>query len=251
MLSELSDGVMFSKLDANSGFWQVKLDPKCKLLTTFVTPWGRFCFKRMPFGISSAPEYFQRTMERILKGLEGVICLMDDILVYGKNADEHWFRLSKVLKRVEKSGMTLRKEKCEFGCSEIKFLGHLVSGVGIKPDPDKVKDVIYMMPPTTKTEARRFTGMVNYLMKFSSKLADLCVPIHEVSGQKAEWFWGPDQQEAFANVKEEIAKAPVLCTFDLKAKHRVSADASKNALGAVLLQFNERGEWQPVEYAYD
>jgi len=96
MLSELSEGVMFSKLDANSGFWQVKLDSKCKLLTTFVTPWGRFCFNRMPFGISSAPEYFQRAMENILKGLKGVVCFMDDILVHGRSASEHWERLNKV-----------------------------------------------------------------------------------------------------------------------------------------------------------
>ena len=249
MLSDLKEGVMFSKLDANSGFWQVKLDPKSKLLTTFVTPWGRFCFKRMPFGISSAPEYFQRAMEKILKGLDGVICLMDDILVYGKNANEHWYRLSKVLKRIEKSGVTLSKEKCEFGTSEVKFLGHVVSSVGIKPDPDKIKAIVDMKPPSTKTEARRFTGMVNYLMKFSSKLAELCSPIHEVTGNKSEWFWGPVQQDAFEQVKQEISDTPVLCTFDLNASHRVSADASKYAIGAVLLQNNGDDEWQPVEYA--
>ena len=200
MLSDLSKGVMFSKLDANSGFWQVILDPKCKLLTTFVTPWGRFCFKRMPFGISSAPEYFQRTMEKILHGLEGVICLMDDILVYGKTAEEHWKRLKRVLKRIEKSGVTLRKEKCEFGSSEIKFLGHIVSGKGVKPDPEKVKAIMTMKPPSNKTEARRFTGMVNYLMKFSKRLAELCVPIYAVSGTKSEWIWGPDQKQAFENI---------------------------------------------------
>ena len=249
MLSKLAEGTLFSKLDANSGFWQVKLDPRCKLLTTFVTPWGRYCFNRMPFGITSAPEFYQRTMEKILDGLDGVICLMDDILVYGQDANEHWTRLRSVLERIEKSGMTLRKEKCEFACTEVKFLGHIVSGRGFKPDPDKVKAINDMKPPTSKTEARRFTGMVNYLMKFSSKLAGLCAPIYAVSGSKSEWFWGPDQKEAFEMVKEEITKSPVLCKFDLRAKHRVSADSSKSALGAVLLQLNEKSEWQPVEFA--
>lgn len=249
MLSKLSEGVMFSKLDANSGFWQVKLDKKCKELTTFVTPWGRFCFNRMPFGISSAPEYFQRVMEKILHGLEGIICLMDDILVYGKNAVEHWNRLHKVLERIEKSGMTLRKEKCEFGCHEVKFLGHLVSGTGIKPDPNKVEAIVKMLPPTCKKEGRRFTGLVNYLMKFSNKLSSLCKPIYEICGSKSEWYWGPDQQQAFEAVKKEISKSPILCIFDMKAKHRVSADASKDALGAVLLQNNSKSQWQPVEYA--
>jgi len=112
MLASLGKGKVFSKLDANSGFWQVVLDEKSRLLTTFITPWGRFCFRRMPFGISSAPEYFQREMERILKGSEGVVCLMDDILVFGEDDRQHWSRLREVLKKVEQSGMTLKKEKC-------------------------------------------------------------------------------------------------------------------------------------------
>lgn len=249
MLSLLSTGTMFSKLDANSGFWQVKLDDKSKLLTTFVTPWGRFCFRRMPFGISSAPEFFQRAMEKILVGLDGVICLMDDILVYGKTASDHWDKLYKVMDRIEKSGMTLKKEKCEFGCTEIKFLGHLVSRDGIQPDPDKIKAIMKINPPNSKREARRFTGMVNYVSKFSDKIAGICRPIYAVSGTKSQWFWGADQQSAFDEVKRELSKAPILCVFDLNKKHRVSADASRNALGAVLLQLNNSNHWQPVEYA--
>ena len=123
LLATLSSASVFSKLDANSGFWQVKLDPESRLLTTFITPWGRFCFRVMPFGISSAPEYFQRAMARILDGLEGVACMMDDVLVYGRSEAEHWSRLRKVLQRVANAGMTLRKDKCEFGVKEVKFLG--------------------------------------------------------------------------------------------------------------------------------
>ncbi|XP_067936936.1 uncharacterized protein [Watersipora subatra] len=91
--------------------------------------------------------------------------------------------------------------------------------------------------------------MVNYLMQLSRKLAEICTPIYKVSGSKSEWYWGPDQHQAFEDVKKEMSKKPVLCTFDLRAKHRVSADASKNALGAVLLQLADENEWQPVEYA--
>ena len=89
MLATLSAGRVFSKLDANSGFWQVKLHPDSRRLTTFITPWGRYCFKRMPFGISSAPEFFQCAMEKILAGLPGVVCLMDDVLVFGRDENEH------------------------------------------------------------------------------------------------------------------------------------------------------------------
>ena len=97
MLSRLANGTVFSKLDANSGFWQVILSPACRLYTTFITPWGRFCFKRMPFGISSAPEFYQRAMEKMLDGLEGVVCYMDDVLVYGKDTAQHWKRNHRVI----------------------------------------------------------------------------------------------------------------------------------------------------------
>ena len=90
MLSQLSTGKLFSKLDANSGFWQIVLAPESRALTTFLTPWGRFQFRRFPFGLSSAPEIFQRSIEKILGGLEGVVCMMDDVLVFGTDADEHW-----------------------------------------------------------------------------------------------------------------------------------------------------------------
>jgi predicted aspartyl protease len=150
MLSHLSEGRVFSKLDANSGFWQVKLERESRLYTTFVTPWGRYCFKRMPFGISSAPEFFQREMEKILDGLEGVLCFMDDVLVFGKNEEQHWYRLRKVLSRIKNSGVTLKREKCEFGRDCIKFLGHVVRGDGIRPDPEKIKVISEMLPPPQK-----------------------------------------------------------------------------------------------------
>jgi hypothetical protein len=243
MLSRLSGGRVFSKLDANSGFWQVPLDPECKLLTTFITPWGRFCFRRMPFGISSAPEFFQRAMEKVLSGLSGVICLMDDILVYGKDADQHWSRLRRVLSRIRKAGMTLKKEKCEFGRGTVKFLGHVVSSAGVAADPEKIRAIKELQPPNTRKEARRFLGMINYLGKFRSKLSGLCVPIQAVVGKNSDWQWQLDQQAAFDAIKKEISSTPVLCPFDLERRHRVSSDASKSALGAVLLQLSESGCW--------
>ena len=248
MLSQLSTGQLFTKLDANSGFWQIILEEESQLLTTFLTPRGRFCYNRMPFGISSAPEFFQKSMEKILHGLEGVICMMDDILIFGKNSKEHWKRVRLVLERIRDSGMTLKKEKCQFGMTEVKFLGHLVSVQGIKPDPDKVTAIMALTPPTCKREARSLMGMVNYLNKFSKKLAEISGPIYAVTGA-SDFVWGPDQDAAFLLIKHEISKAPVLCAFNVHCKHRVSADSSRQALGAVLLQLNADDEWQPVEFA--
>lgn len=248
MMSQLSTSQMFSKIDANSGFWQIRLSPESRSLTTFLTPWGRFRFLRLPFGISSAPEIFQRTMEKILQDLKGVICMMDDVLVFGNTPDEHWQRLKLVLERIESYGMTLKKEKCEFGVTEVKFLGHIVSPAGVQIDLDKAKTISAISPPSTKKETKRFLGMVNYLNKFSSKLAELCSPLYEITGT-SPFFWGPDQQSAFEKIKVELANSPVLCAFDVTCKHKVSADSSRTALGAVLLQHTSEGLWQPVEYA--
>ena len=113
-LAQLYDAMVFSKLDANSGFWQIPLAKQSQQLMTFVTPFGRYHFTKLPFGISSTPEYFQKRMTSILSGLEGVQCLMDDVLMYGKEEEEHDKRLHKALERIRAAGATLNPGKCEF-----------------------------------------------------------------------------------------------------------------------------------------
>ena len=132
-----------------------------------MTPFGRFAFRRLPFGISSAPEHFQKRMQRILEGLNGVVCEMDDILVFGENQKQHDERLLEVLHRLEKSGLTLNPDKCVISVSSVKFIGHIVGEDGISADPLKVKAIVEMEKPTNITELRRFLGMANQLSKFT------------------------------------------------------------------------------------
>ena len=138
-LGSLTEGSVFSKLDANSGFHQIVLNPESAKLTTFITPFGRYMFKRLPFGISSAPEYFQKRMDKELSGLEGVKCRMDDILVMRRDQAEHDQRLKQVLDRLVERKLTLNLEKCLFSQSRLQYLGQIIDSEGIRKDPSKVK----------------------------------------------------------------------------------------------------------------
>ena len=122
---------MFSKLDANSGFWQIPLAKSSRPLTSLITPFGRYQFNKLPFGISSEPEHLQKRMTAILSGIEGVVCQIDNVLVFGKDQTEHNTWLTAVLKRIEASGAMLNPEKCEFSRKTLKFLGHIVDGDGV------------------------------------------------------------------------------------------------------------------------
>ena len=115
LLADVQGATYFSKLDANSGFHQVPRDSESQLLTTFITPSGRYCYNRLPFGISSPPEHFQKRMASLLNGCKGVICMMDDILVFGSTPEEHNDRLDANLDRLATAGITLNRAKCVFG----------------------------------------------------------------------------------------------------------------------------------------
>ena len=136
-LTQLSGATIFSKLDANSGFWQIPLEKDSLLLTTFITPLGRYCFNKLPFGISSALELFEKRICEILHGLGRILCLMDDVLVFGHNREEHNTQLIAALERIEAAGVKLNTNKCEFAKDHLKFLGHIISKDGIRADPAK------------------------------------------------------------------------------------------------------------------
>ena len=248
-LAQLAGAKIFSKLDANSGFWQIPLAKESRLLTTFVTPYGRYCFNKLLFGICSAPEHFQRRMSEVLAGLEGVLCLMDDVLVFGKSAEEHDTRLLAVLQRIQQAGVTLNPDKCEFNKTSLIFLGHLLDHRGVQGDPQKTSAILKMDPPTSVAELRRSWGWLINLENSQGTWQNSLSPyIRELLSKKRAWQWGPQQDQAFAKVKKELAKPTVLVLYDPAAETKISADASSYGLGAVLMQ-KEDTQWKPVAYA--
>lgn len=208
-LAQLEGAAIFSKLDATSGFWQIPLHKDSEPLKMFITPFGRYCFRRLPFGISSAPEHFQLRISQIISGITGVLCHADDILVFGKDKKEHDGRLCEVLKKFEKVGLTLN-DKCVFAVKRVKFLGHTISTQGIEADQDKIQAFLHMPEPQNIEGVRRFMGMVNYVGKFSHHLPTLTKPLRDLLRNDSIWAWDAQQKEAFAKVKEELSSPAIL-----------------------------------------
>ena len=248
LLASIQGAKFFSKMDANSGFHQIPLDEASRCLTTFITPLGRYCYCRLPFGISSAPEYFQKRMTEILDGLNGVLCMIDDVLVYGATQEEHDRRLLASLEQIQKAGITLNRAKCQFGVTCIHFCGYVIDSSGIRPNPAKVEALTHMPTCQSVADVRRFLGMANQLGRFSPSLAALSQPLRELLVKTNDWCWGIAQQQAFDRIKAELSSSPVLALYNPNYDTCVSSDASSFGLGAVIRQKQPSGEWQPVAY---
>ena len=137
VVTRMPNAKVFSVLDASSGFWQIELDPESAKLCTFNTPFGRYMFKRLPFGLTCSQDIFQRVMSEMMEDIEGVEVVVDDILIWGENDDQHDSRLAKVVERAKHRNLKLNKEKCQIKKVEIPYLGHILSKEGLKPHPKK------------------------------------------------------------------------------------------------------------------
>lgn len=246
--SNMANAKFFSKLDASSGFWQIPLDEESAKLCTFNTPHGRYCFLRLPFGISSAPEVFHRTVVQLFEGLDGVKSIHDDIIVWGETETEHDERLRQTLMKAKEVGLKLNLNKCRFRVRDLTFFGDRISDQGIQPDPDKIRAINEMLRPTSKSELQRYLGMVNYLGRFVPCLSAKTKALRSLLEEKNEWQWQSEHEKEWRELNEILTTEPVLQFFDSTRRIKISSDASKDGLGAVLLQEFDEG-WKPVAYA--
>ena len=170
---------------------------------TFITPFGRYCFRRLPFGITSAPEYFQKRMNGMLDGLPGVLYMMDDIILFGDFREEHDARAKAGLKRLEENRVTLNSGKCDFAKSNVSYIGHMCLSQGIEADLANVQAIMEMEQPTDVGDIRRFISKTNQLGKISPKLATITKPLRDLLSKQNQWTWGQSQAHAFEEVKRE------------------------------------------------
>ena len=179
-----------SKIDANSGFWTLPMDPDSQLLTMFNTPWGRFCFLKMPFGLNQSQYFFQFWMDAYFGDLnEGTQVIADDVKIHGSDEATHDKCLIQVLNQCRKVGLKLNAEKCIFKAESIPFFGHIISRDGIKPDPKKMDAIRTMMMPMSKLELQGFLGLCNYLAIYMPSLSAVLQPLCELTKKDTNFQW--------------------------------------------------------------
>lgn len=240
VVSRLSGSTVFTKLDLESGFWQVPVAERDQEKTAFTVPDGAFQFNRMPFGLSGAPSTFQRLMDSVLAELKWKDCLvyMDDVLIFGADVEEHNQRLDRVLCALEEAKLTLNLEKSLFGSSSITYLGHCIDKNGVSPDPQKLEAIEKFPKPTTLTQLRAFLGLASYYRRFISGFASIAQPLHNLlkKGSNVTEDWSDIHEQAMQELKKRLTSAPVLAFDDGKSDLRLYTDASSQGIGAVLTQ---------------
>ncbi|UYV79824.1 K02A2.6-like [Cordylochernes scorpioides] len=231
----LGQGEIFLKLDLSSAYLQLEVATSTQpFYLTINTHKGLFRFRRMPFGLANAPSYFQSVMDRVLAGIEGVICYIDDVLIATVSVEKHLAVLKTVFLRLEKYNIKLKKDKCKFVQREIEYLGHLIKEDGIRPLDHKVQALQKAKSLKNISELRSFLGLVNYYGKCIPNLPDLLRPLHELLHKKNCWSWTKECEEAIEKCKSSITSERVLDPYDTTLPLFLATDASQIVIGAVL-----------------
>jgi hypothetical protein len=248
LFSQLAGGKVFSKLDLQHAYQQIELDENSKTFTTINTHKGLFQYNRLPFGISSAPAIFQRTIETVLAGIPKIAIYLDDILVTGVDDTDHFQTLDNVLTRLNSAGLSLKQSKCKFGLTSIEYLGHIIDKDGIHPSPSKVEAIKDAPTPKNVTELKAFLGLINYYNKFMSNLSCVLSPLYRLLRKDSKWKWSKEQTQAFEKAKQLLQSSSVLTHFDPSKELIISADASAYGIGAVLSHKIDGDKEKPITF---
>ena len=249
LYAKLSGGQLFSKLDLSNAYQQLPLDEASQKLTTINTPKGLFMYTRLPFGVSTAPGIFQRTLETLLQEIPKTAVYLDDILVSGSTPEEHHKNLNDVLTKLQKSGLRLKRSKCLFYQKSVTYLGHVIDGEGVHPTPSKLQSIEEAPAPTCVSELRSYLGMLNYYNKFIPNSSTVLKPLYDLLQHNVKWSWTEVQSNAFKLSKKLLQSSTLLVHYNPELKLLLECDASPTGLGVVLSHELENGEQKPIAFA--
>ena len=239
----------FSTLDLISGYWQFLMDPESQLFTSFITHKGTFMFLRMPFGLCNAGASFQRAMEEVCQDLPNSMAYIDDVITASEGFNNHLKDLKSVFQRLRTAKLKIKPSKCKFGCSEIKFLGFIVSRAGIKVCQSRSESIKNYPRPKNAKAIQRFIGLINYYRKFIKDFSIIASPLTQLTRKNVPFTWTNKCDEAFEKLKECLLSPPILIYPDHTKRFKITTDASNIGLGAILSQEDDEGVDRVVAYA--
>ena len=234
--ARLKGSKVYSGFDARSGYHHMELSAKARPKSAFVTPTDKYEFTRCPFGLTQAPAYFQRLINKVLADLDFAFGYLDDILIYSPDVPTHLVHMRQLFQRLREADLKLNREKCNFFKSHIQYLGHLISGEGIKPLPEKLESIKEMPPPTTPKEVKQFLGLIGYYRKFVPRFADVARPLTNLTRLDQPFEWSDKCQASFELLKEALIKEPILRFPDPNKPYTLYTDTSKYTWSCVLTQ---------------
>eukprot|EP00079_Xenopus_tropicalis_P016020 XP_004914327.1 PREDICTED: uncharacterized protein K02A2.6-like [Xenopus tropicalis] len=249
LFASLAGGKRFSKLDLSQAYLQIPVHENSRKYLTITTHKGMFVYNRLPFGITSAPSIFQRAMEQVLQGLPSVHCFLDDILITGRDDAHHLSNLEAVLNRLEKCGLRVKREKCEFFKNSLEYLGHMIDASGLHKSANKLRAVAEAPVPVNVSQLRSFLGLVNYYARFVPNLSTVLHPLNAMLHKEVKWNWSPECEGAFQEIKRQLLTPNVLTHYDPRLPVRLACDASPYGVGAVLSHLMPDGQERPIAFA--
>jgi hypothetical protein len=242
LIRRLGGNAVFSTLDLTQGFHQCKLSKKARKFTAFITSRGLYQYKRVPFGLSGGPSYFQHIIQNVvLRGLVPSACLVyiDDVIVFGKDEKEHAENLGKVLARFEKHRVTCKPSKCKFHFPEVGYLGHVISSEGVTLSDERRKHIANIREPTIVSELHSFLGLVNFFRDHIKNFSKLSGPLYKYlkRSKRSKIPWREDDRTSFRLLKQAVVDAPILRYMREEGDIVLFTDASDMALGGHLVQY--------------
>ena len=237
MLLNLEGFQWATSLDLNMGYYHIRLDPSSKELCTIVLPFGKYEYQVLPMGLCNSPDIFQEKMSDLMDGLRFVRTYIDDLLCLTDSTyDDHLEKLELVLQRIKRAGLKVNASKSFFARSELEYLGYWITRNGIKPVYDKVKAIMKIAEPKTRTELRSFIGVVNYYRDMWVRRSHVLAPLATLTSKTTKWKWEDQHKKAFAMAKKVIAKETLLAYPNFNKPFQIHTDASHYQLGAVISQ---------------
>ncbi|XP_054287580.1 uncharacterized protein K02A2.6-like [Macrosteles quadrilineatus] len=249
LTNKVSRGKQYSVVDLRDAYLQMEVSEEDRKYLVISTHVGYYRYKRLPFGITSSPGIFQEYMEKLLEGIPQVGVLLDDVIITGRNKEEHLMNLKEVLKRMSDAGLKAKKEKCRFMQNSVTYLGHIIDERGIHPTKEKIEAIQKAPKPTNVKQLRSFLGSINYYERFIPRLHALCSRLHRLTSNRSKWIWTEKEDEVFTKVKMILSEEDTVVPYDESKPLVLVCDASEDGLGSVLMHKCEYGLEKPIAYA--